>query len=300
MNSTLAIVVTYNSIKWADRCFSSLACSSVPLDVLVVDNGSTDGTIEYLKEHFPEFQIHETGNNLGFGAANNIGLKNALKSGYDYVYLMNSDAWIFPDTIGQLIEASQKDRKYGILSPMQMSADMLSLDSRFARWYGKRGDTDNISGICELPFVMAAHWLITREALEAVGGFSPSFRLYGEDDNYIDRLHFFGYAVGVLPSAKAVHDRAGRSSTKAQKMNLKTIATVVKVSDPNRRFGCRFIREIFELAGMAVKNFSFKPICFIPELLRRRKELQQNRLISTSETAFLNSKQSTDTGNPDE
>lgn len=287
MNKILAIVVTYNSFKWIDRCFGSLRESLTQADVLVIDNGSTDGTVQYLKEHFPEVTIHEAGENLGFGAANNIGLKKVLDSGYDYAYLLNSDAWLMPDTLGLLVEAAQKDSRYGILSPMQMSADMNSLDSRFSKWFGRRKSEDAGTGICEIPFVMAAHWLLTRKAIDITGGFSPTFKLYGEDDNYIDRLHYSGLLTGIVPAAKAVHDRSGRKVTKEQKMKLKTIATIVKISDPNHNFHCRFIREIFELAGMSVKNLSVTPLLFIPELFRRRNELKSNREKSITGRAFL-------------
>lgn len=287
MNSILVIVVTYNSLEWVDRCFGSLRESLTKADVIVIDNGSSDGTVQYLKEHFPEVTVHEAGENLGFGAANNIGLKKALESGYEYAYLLNSDAWLCPGTLGLLIDAARKDSRFGILSPVQMSADMKSPDCKFDRWYGKRKPEDAATGICEVPFVMAAHWLITRKAIEMTGGFSPSFKLYGEDDNYIDRLHYHGLLVGVVPAAKAVHDRSGRTETKARKMNLKTIAAIVKVSDPNHSFSWRFIREIFELAGMSVKNFSLTPLCFIPELFRRRSELRRNRNESVKSKAFL-------------
>lgn len=287
MSNILVIVVTFNSLEWLDRCFGSLRASTVRADVLAVDNGSTDGTVQYLKEHFPEVFIHEAGKNLGFGAANNIGLKKVLDDGYDYAYLLNSDAWLCHDTLELLIGASVKDSRFGILSPVQMSADMKSPDRNFDKWYGMKKPVDIATGICEVPFVMAAHWLVTRQAVETVGGFSPTFKLYGEDDNYIDRLHYFGLLAGVVPTAVAVHDRADRTITKAYRMNLKTVAAIVKVSDPNHRFCSRFIKEIFELLGMSVKNLSFTPLLFIPELFRRRSELLLNRNDSVKCKAFL-------------
>ncbi len=287
MNNILVIVVTYNSLKWIDKCFGSLRESHIQADILAVDNGSTDGTVPYLKANYPEVEIHEAGENLGFGAANNIGLKRAFDAGFEYVYLLNSDAWILPDTLELLMKAAQKDSSYGILSPMQMSADMKAQDLRFAEWYDRRKSTDKDTGICEVPFVMAAHWLLSRKAIETVGGFSPTFKLYGEDDNYIDRLHYFGFKVGVVPLAAAVHDRSGRSITKSQRMRLKTIAAIVKVSDPDHNFKCRFLREILELLGMSVKNLSSAPLLFIPELFRRRAELSRNRKESRAGRAFL-------------
>ena len=88
----LTIIVTYNGMKWLDRCLGSLRESSLKTDVVAVDNGSTDGTPEYIAANFPEVQLHCTGENLGFGRANNVGLQKAVAEGYDYVYLLNQDA----------------------------------------------------------------------------------------------------------------------------------------------------------------------------------------------------------------
>ena len=99
MIKILAIVVTYNGMEWIDRCLDSLLCSTLRPDVFVVDNGSTDGTQEYVHSHFPEVFFRQNETNLGFGRANNIGLRFAIEGGYSHVYLMNQDAWVEPDTI---------------------------------------------------------------------------------------------------------------------------------------------------------------------------------------------------------
>ena len=69
------IIVTYNAMKWAEKCFSSLRKSSVPVHTMVVDNGSTDGTQEFNKTHFPEVEFIQSAENLGFGKANNLGIE---------------------------------------------------------------------------------------------------------------------------------------------------------------------------------------------------------------------------------
>ncbi len=73
----LVIIVTYNAMQWAERCFASLRKSTVKPDMLVVDNGSNDGTQEYIQQHFPEVIFHQSRDNLGFGKANNLGLHYA-------------------------------------------------------------------------------------------------------------------------------------------------------------------------------------------------------------------------------
>lgn len=282
MSKVLAIVVTYNSLEWVDRCFGSLRASGVPVDVVAVDNNSSDGTPDYLEKNFPEVKLFREASNLGFGAANNIGLKKALEEGYDYVYLLNADAWIFPDTVGTLIDAFENsDGTFGVLSPLQFAAPGPDadgsgrLDPRFAAKCGAALDAD--APLVEVPFVMAAHWMISRSCLEAVGPFSPSFPHYGEDDNWLHRARYAGFCAGVVPGAAAVHDRAQRPETKAWRMKLKLISTVVKVSNPMKPFWIMALVEPFELIGMAVKNASAEPLRFLPKLVGSYPSLLRTR-----------------------
>ena len=294
-------MVTWNSARWLDRCLGSLRSSTVRVDALVVDNASTDGSADYIAQHFPEVELVRSEENLGFGAANNIGLKLALERGYDYVYLLNSDAWLLPDTLEKMLagaegalseggrgDGAKSSRPFGILSPVQMEATLKAMDRRFEAKCGKAlagagfslpaagaGSGLSRAGTAVVParFVMAAHWLISREALEAVGGFSPVFKLYGEDDNYIDRLHYHGFRCGVVPGAMAVHDRAGRAETKERRMKLKCISAVVKLSNPCAPLLWKMIWEPLELIGMSVKNASAEPLKFLPGFLKRYPEI---------------------------
>ena len=185
----LAVVVTYNAMRWADRCLGSLLRSSLKPAVLVVDNGSSDGTREHVRSAFPEVRLECRPENPGFGAANNIGLRMALEEGFDFVYLMNQDAWVEEDTLELLAAAHRPE--FGVLSPVQNTAEGAP-DANFQRWCGSslrragaqpgKTSMDAVPGIVEVPFVMAAHWLVSRGALRKVGGFSPAFRQYGEDD----------------------------------------------------------------------------------------------------------------------
>ncbi len=289
MAKVLAIVVTYNAMKWVDRCLGSLFDSSERPDVLVVDNGSADGTREYVREHFPEAELILSDGNPGFGAANNIGLRLAAERGCGFVYLLNQDAWVLPDTIERLVRAAESD--FGILSPVQSDASG-RLDLQFSRKCSKylrkaRTGAADSCPVVEVPFVMAAHWLLSVEAIRRVGGFSPAFRQYGEDDNYIDRLHYHGLRCAVVPAATAVHDRASRPDPKERRMRLKCIAVTVRLSDPRRSFMLRVLLLPFELVGMSVKNCSTAPLRFVPELLSRLPGLRRLRLASRERGAFL-------------
>ena len=99
--SVFVVIVTYNGAVWLDRNLSSLRHSDYPVTTIAVDNNSTDASIEIL-EKYSEADVIKSGENLGFGKANNIGITKALEQGADYVFLLNQDAWIFPDTISSL------------------------------------------------------------------------------------------------------------------------------------------------------------------------------------------------------
>ena len=291
MADILVIVVTFNAWKWVKKCLGSLDKSTLPADVVVIDNGSTDDTVPLIRKRFPQVRIVETGENLGFGAANNIGLRIALDEGYPFAYLLNQDAWLEKDTLEKLVAAHKPE--WGVLSPMQMDAHGRR-DRRFDKKCGKAVDAalrgyHNDRLVVEVPFVMVAHWLVSRRAIETVGGFSPAFRQYGEDDNWIDRLHWHKLFCGVVPAAQAVHDRSDRRLSRGKKMQLKCVATVVKASDPARSGRWVRIREVLELVGMGVKNFSTVPWKFIPELKQRFPELEKYREASKRKGAFLDS-----------
>lgn len=296
MIKILVIIVTYNAKPWIDKCFSSVIGSSYPADIFVVDNGSKDGTQEYIKKSYPNIIFQQSECNLGFGGANNIGLKFALENNYDYVYLLNQDAWIFPDTLEKLVNAHKRHPEYGIISPMQCQANMHSLDKNFVNnvCYRIINSTllndlyfNTINDIYEVPAVMAAHWLISRECLVKVGGFSPTFYHYGEDDNYCDRVIYFNYKIGIFINAVAVHDRENRKRVAKHTLYMFYVSILRCVSNPLRqpRINISLVSNAFKLS---IKLKTLKPFAYFIKYIFNIKNVRQNRKISIiNDTAFL-------------
>lgn len=212
------IIVTYNAMKWAERCFTSLRKSSVPVKCIVVDNGSVDGTQEYIRNNFPEVDFTQSETNLGFGKANNIGIEKAYENGADFFYLMNQDAWLYEDSMEKMLEVFNhhpRQEEVGIISPIHIDGTEkymdIFLDQYIAKNYEK---TRMISDLYfqtlkpwyEINFINAAHWLLPRKTIESVGGFNPYFFHYGEDDEYVNRVHFHNMKVILVPGSKVVHD----------------------------------------------------------------------------------------------
>ena len=127
----VVVIVTYNGMKWYRDCFDSLRNSSIALDIIVVDNNSSDETVDFIRNNYPEICLVENKKNLGFGQANNIGFNYAIEKKADYVFLLNQDAWIKTNTIYGLVELMQKQPEYGILSPMQINKSEDKLDLPF-------------------------------------------------------------------------------------------------------------------------------------------------------------------------
>lgn len=211
---TLVIIVSYNFERWIDRCLGSLRMSKHPLDTVVIDNTSQDSTVSRIQKDYPEVRLIETGANLGFGRANNLGMQIALEEGYEYVFLLNQDAWIEPDTIGTLVALSRQQPSFGILSPVHLTGNGDKPDPGFGH-YAQIKSKAQIpdKDLMPIPFVNAAFWMIPVSVLKVIGGFCPLFYHYGEDKDFINRLHYHHFQAGYSPRVFGYHDREYRPTT---------------------------------------------------------------------------------------
>lgn len=283
----LTIIVTYNGMPWIDRCFQSLRESETPVDAFVVDNGSTDGTQEYLLAHYPEVVFVQNEKNTGFGLANNQGLRYALEHDYDYAYLLNEDAWIMPDTLSKLIAVHLSHPEFGVLSPAQIQADMQRLDHNFCvgpcnqnlQLQNDMG-SNQFEDVYEVETIMAAHWLLPLSTIREVGLFSPTFPHYGEDDNYTSRVRFHGFACGVVMGAKAVHDRQYRMDSKEKLMYLHYICMLKLFSDPFLTLSRACYRCLGDTVKVVIRNHSIIPVCNVMRVVRNWYSIRNNRRIS--------------------
>ena len=230
-----AIVVTYNGKKeWYDKCFQSLLSSSVPLEIIVVDNKSTDDTVAYITNKFPQVRLIQNNENFGFAGANNIGFNAALNNDNDCFFLLNQDAWVERHTVETLMLIAEKNKDFGILSPIHLTADKKSFDRGFRHSFNICSDTisayENLylnkqPHLYETREVAAAAWLITKKCIETVGGFDTIlFKHYGEDNNYCHRVRFHRLKIGIVPSVTMCHDREYRAE---KPFDIKIICAIV-------------------------------------------------------------------------
>jgi GT2 family glycosyltransferase len=245
MSRVFAIVVTYNAMPWIDQCFGSLLSGTCPVDVLVVDNGSSDATIQTLRTRFAGVQVIEAGRNLGFGQANNLGMDLALRQGADYLLLLNQDAWLFPDTVEKLVDSLEAMPDTWIISPLQMDAGGKQPDLYFKRYLEEAGYawTNSIDTppnlrerYLDTPFVNAAAWLLPAWVIQRAGGFDPLFFHYGEDRHFAARVRHAGGHIRVDTQAMACHDRLARISaeglTPAPTLHREWVHFLAQACDP--------------------------------------------------------------------
>jgi N-acetylglucosaminyl-diphospho-decaprenol L-rhamnosyltransferase len=213
------IVVTFNALPWVER-----ALESVPgTELVVVDHGSNDGTLELVRERFPEATVVEQGN-LGFGAGNNAGMRVA--SGRWYL-LLNSDAWLQPGAIEALTAFAEEHPDAAVVGPRLLNPDgtlqrsvrgfptvwriateylflrKLAPQSRlFNAFYAGGFDHDAAR---EAEFLMGSVLLVRAEAVEAVGGFDERYFMFSEETDWCYRFREAGWKVWFFPGAEAVH-----------------------------------------------------------------------------------------------
>jgi GT2 family glycosyltransferase len=255
------IIVTYNGSKWIEKCINSLLHSTYPIDIVVIDNCSTDNSVELLKQ-FPQIHLIQSNENLGFGKANNIGIDYALKNNADYVFLLNQDTWIFDDTISNLIAVAQNNPSFGIVSPMHFSGDEKTLDEGFVTYYNGKIEENSDATIANVPFINAAAWLVSSACLKKVGGFEPLFGHYGEDRNYCDRVLYHQFQIVIAENAKICHDRKITRSFKKDVIQSKyrMLSQVLDINNTLFTSYVNALKSVFGLPKYFKKSYSFASI----------------------------------------
>jgi len=211
-----AVIVTYNGAAWIAGALQSLRDSSHACRPIVVDNASTDDTVAIVRRDFPEAQLIESGANLGFGRGNNLGIAAALRDGADAVFLLNQDAWVTPEAVGQMTDFLAAEPSFDIVSPLHCSPDLTRVDPNTQGAYLQRHASAYLSDAClgrvqphyAIRGINAAAWMLRAGVFRRAGGFDPLFFMYGEDDDLIERFAHHGLRTALLPAARIVHLRA--------------------------------------------------------------------------------------------
>ena len=184
----------------------------MPVETIVIDNASTDETVSYIKENFPEVCLIESKENLGFAKANNIGMRYALDHDADYVFLLNQDAWVEKDTLSKLVQTFYDNENVGIASPIHLNGGHSGMDFWFIHYVPDDFISDaymqKLHKYYPVEFVNAAAWLVSVDCVRKVGGFDTLlFMHYGEDKNYCQRVIYHKLRIVINTESVICHDR---------------------------------------------------------------------------------------------
>ena len=214
-----AVVVTLDARPWIERCLDSVRSH----ETIVVDVGSTDGTLELVRGRFPDAQLVEI-ENRGLAAGWNEGIRRA--SGR-YVLILNADAWMLDDAIEKLAAFVDAHPEAAVVAPRLLNLDgtlqrsvrgfptlwRLATEYLFLRKLAPRSSALNAfyaggfehDTVREAEFVMGAVMLVRREAIDAVGPLDEDFFLFSEETDWHYRFERAGWKVFFTPDAEAVH-----------------------------------------------------------------------------------------------
>lgn len=279
----LSIIITYNSEKWIDKNISSIFQQGFAGDVLVIDNGSKDKTLEIVKANFPKVRIIKSKENLGFAKANNLGFEIAKKEQYDYVFLVNHDGWLLPGFWNEVmpILSNPDYSKFGLLSPVHLDSTEKELDYGFKK-YGEQALKTSNEKVETIDLINGAFLFISRKCLAEIDGFDPVFFFYGEDIDLCLRAKKKDFMIGVIRNAEVVHDRQERKMTK-ERLQLHLFAnTVIQIKGDRSGFVKSFSKAVFSNLSLAFqknKLFGYVPDLYFKNIIRL---ISRFRLIKNS------------------
>lgn len=211
------VIPTYNRANDLLACLESLIKADIPAErIVVVDNHSTDDTVEQVRVNHPAVQLIPLAENLGATGAANAGFDAALAQGADYILRLDSDTIVAPDFIRPLLEVAAFDPMIGVVSPKIYFHDppdviwYAGVDAKpfiFGTANDRRFEHDSSenSQLREVAYIWAAAMLIKREVLEKTGGFDTDFFVYHEEIDFCERVRALGYRLMFVPNAFVWH-----------------------------------------------------------------------------------------------
>jgi GT2 family glycosyltransferase/glycosyltransferase involved in cell wall biosynthesis len=227
--SVACVVVNWNNSEDTNACLSALSQIDYHnLSIIVVDNGSTDGSAARIRYVHPEVFLIETAGNLGFAGGNNAGIKQALKQQPDYIWLLNNDTEPRQNSLTRLVEKAQTDPRLGAVGSVLMYAhDQGKVQAwgggRINSWLGYTSHAVSPQPDDWFDYITAASILIPRKALEDVGLLDEDFFLYWEDTDFSFRLRKRGWNLGVAADSIVMHKE--NASTRANRDSFDRYAT---------------------------------------------------------------------------
>lgn len=211
------MILNWNGWRDTIECVEScLKLAYHNFTIQIIDNASSDGSEQILRQRFPALRIIQTGENLGYAGGNNVGIRYALQQGADYLWLLNNDTVVDPAALDQMVRIAQQDPKAGMLGPKILlhsrpeylncigSTINLRTGQPSLVALGERDD-GRFDAVREMDTLSGCSLLVKREVIEAVGLLEDKFFLFYEETDWILRAKRAGYRMLYVPAARIWH-----------------------------------------------------------------------------------------------
>ena len=208
------IILNYNGLSYLKNCLISLRAQTYPnFKIIVCDNASKDGSVEFLTKNYPEIALIRNRENLGFAKGNNVAINYALKQDADYIFLLNNDTEMEPDALAKLVETAESNESFGIVGPLVLDLkdkktvqeSGMSID-KFGFPMQEKSSNESVS---EVFFVSGCAMLIKKSVLQTVGAFDRDYFMFAEDLDLCWRAQLAGYQVVVNKASRIYHASGG-------------------------------------------------------------------------------------------
>ena len=218
MSQPLVYIVILNTNRRDDTlaCLDSLSKSTYKdLKTIVLDNSSTDGSVEAIHSAFPNVQIINLTENLGYAGNNNVGIEEAIKQGADWVLVLNEDTILDPGCLAELVKVGESDPKIGIVGPMvyhhnepdviQSAGGMLGKYWQSQHLGQNELDRGQFQSPHQAEWISGCAILVRKDAIEEAGMLDASFFIYWEETEWCIRIARSGWKIVHVPQAKIWH-----------------------------------------------------------------------------------------------
>jgi GT2 family glycosyltransferase len=211
------LTTTWNRVSKTLQCLESVFaqdCSA--FSVLLVDNGSTDGTVQLVTEYFPEVSVIALPRNIGFAAAYNVGLRWALEENFQFIFLINNDTILAPDCLSRLLQEAEAADSIALVTAkiyFESEPDRIwSVGGRLSPWTLEivdKGDNQLDQGqwstARDIDFAPLCGVLIDGHALKTIGLLDEGYFVYYEDMDFCRKARLAGFRLRLAPDAHMWH-----------------------------------------------------------------------------------------------
>jgi len=303
------IILNWNGKEDTIECLGSLNHITYPnYEIILVDNGSMDGSVECFRGLYPEIEIIENEDNFGFAEGNNVGIRRALDKDSKYVLLLNNDTIVDRKFLMELVEVAESDDKIGAVQSKILRKDnsnIIDSAGQEINIFGAKDigfseiDDGRFDSIHDIFGGCAAACIYKKIIFEKVGLFNKNFFILYEDVDLSWRIRLAGYSIVFAPASIVFHKRGisggncelQTSSIILYHSNKNTLILYIKylpISIILKTFPL-FIHKVFIFLKMNNKLFdkSNDDVKYLASLIKHRKKIQSNKLIKEINTKYL-------------